>query len=106
MGALGAALATAVRVIDRVHGGTTNLRATTQPAGATGQSGMIELINSRFDYNIFDQIGGQAFAPSVKMRPNIGSMLVFPSTLLHFVFPNETDEERISLAWNLRFIRK
>jgi len=33
-------------------------------------------------------------------------MLVFPSTLLHFVFPNETDEERISLAWNLRFVRK
>ena len=77
-----------------------------QPAKATGQSGMIELINSRFDYHIFNQIGGQAFAPNVKMRPAVGSMLVFPSTLLHFVFPNETDEERISLAWNLRFIRK
>ena len=77
-----------------------------QPPSATGQSGMIELINSRFDHHIYSQLGGQAFAPSVKMRPTIGSMLVFPSTLLHFVFPNETDEERISLAWNLRFIRK
>ena len=77
-----------------------------QPAKATGQSGMIELINSRFDYHIFNQLGGQAFAPNVKMRPAVGSMLVFPATLLHFVFPNETDEERISLAWNLRFIRK
>ena len=77
-----------------------------QPEKATGQSGMIELINSRFDHHIFSQIGGNAFAPSVKMRPAVGSMLVFPSTLLHFVFPNETDEERISLAWNLRFIRK
>ena len=72
----------------------------------TGQSGMIELINSRFDYHIFNQIGGQAFAPNVKIRPAVGSMLVFPATLLHFVFPNETDEERISIAWNLRFIRK
>ena len=77
-----------------------------QPAKATGQSAMIELINSRFDYHIFNQIGGQAFAPTVKMRPAVGSMLVFPATLLHFVFPNETDEERISLAWNSRFIRK
>ena len=77
-----------------------------QPANATGESGMIELINSRFDHHIFSQIGGQAFSPSVKMRPAVGQMLVFPSTLLHFVFPNETDEERISLAWNLKFIRK
>ena len=69
-----------------------------QPAKANGQSGMIELINSRFDHHIFSQIGGQAFAPSLKMRPAVGSMLVFPSTLLHFVFPNETDEDRISLA--------
>lgn len=77
-----------------------------QPEKAKGPSGMIELINSRFDHHIFSEIGGQAFAPSIKMRPSVGSMLVFPSTLLHFVYPNQTEEERISLAWNLRFIRK
>ena len=77
-----------------------------QPEKTTDPSGMIELINSRFDHHIYSEIGGQAFAPSVKMRPPVGSMLVFPSTLLHFVYPNEAEEERISLAWNLRFIRK
>ena len=77
-----------------------------QPTKASGKSGMIEMINSRFDHHIFSEIGGEAFAPSITMRPNVGSMLVFPSTLLHFVFPNETDEERISLAWNLKFIQK
>jgi len=77
-----------------------------QPKKASGQSGMIELVNSRFDNHIYDEIGGNAFAPSLNMRPSAGSMLVFPSTLLHFVYPNETEEERISIAWNLRFISK
>jgi uncharacterized protein (TIGR02466 family) len=77
-----------------------------QPDKTADPSGMIELINSRFDHHIYSEIGGQAFAPSTKMRPPVGSMLVFPSTLLHFVYPNEAEEERISLAWNLRFIRK
>ena len=77
-----------------------------QPMSAKGPSGMIEFINSRFDNHIFSEIGGQAFAPSLQMRPSVSSMIVFPSTLLHFVYPNDTEEERISLAWNLRFVRK
>ena len=77
-----------------------------QPQKAEGLSGMIELINSRFDHHIFSEIGGQSFAPSFKMRPPVGTMIVFPATLLHFVYPNDTNEERISLAWNIKFIRK
>lgn len=77
-----------------------------QPSGAKNRSGMIEFINSRFDNHIFEEIGGQPFAPSLRMRPAPGEMLVFPSTLLHFVYPNETSEERISLAWNLKFRKK
>ena len=77
-----------------------------QPSEAKNRSGMIEFINSRFDNHIFEEIGGQPFAPSLRMRPAPGEMLVFPSTLLHFVYPNETNEERISLAWNLRFRKK
>ena len=76
------------------------------PKKATGESGMIELINSKFDHHIFSEIGGNAFAPNFRIRPPVSSMIVFPSTLLHFVFPNQTNEERISLAWNLKFIRK
>ncbi len=76
-----------------------------QPKDVSGDSGKIELVNSRFDDHIFSEIGGRAFAPGLSMRPPTGSMLVFPSTLLHFVYPNEVEEERISIAWNWKFIK-
>jgi uncharacterized protein (TIGR02466 family) len=77
-----------------------------QPKVTIGKSGMIEFVNSRFDHHIFEQLGANAFAPNIRVRPPTGSMVIFPSTLLHFVHPNETSEERITLAWNLRFIKK
>ena len=51
-----------------------------QPASATGQSGMVEQINSRFYHHIFSQLGGQAFAPNLRTWPSVESMLVFSST--------------------------
>lgn len=77
-----------------------------QPSKAQGRSGMIEFINSRFDNHIHEEIGTNAFAPKVNFRPKEGEMIVFPSTLLHSVYPNETNDDRISLAWNLKFLSK
>ena len=72
----------------------------------SGESGMIEFVNSRFDHHIFQELNTNAFAPKISLRPKEGDMIVFPSTLLHSVYPNETDEERITIAWNLIFQRK
>ena len=77
-----------------------------QPAVKTGQSGMIEFVNSRFDHHIYQELNTNAFAPKVSMRPKAGEMIVFPSTLLHSVYPNDSDEERITIAWNLIFRKK
>jgi uncharacterized protein (TIGR02466 family) len=77
-----------------------------QPHVTKGEGGMIEFYNSRFDYHIFNEIGGKPFTDAIRIRPKPGTMLVFPSSLLHFVYPNETDEERISIAWNARFAKK
>ncbi len=77
-----------------------------QPAVKSGQSGMIEFINSRFDHHIYQELNADAFAPKVSMRPKAGEMIVFPSTLLHSVYPNDTEEERITIAWNLIFRKK
>jgi uncharacterized protein (TIGR02466 family) len=77
-----------------------------QPAVRSGQSGMIEFVNSRFDHHIFQELNANAFAPKVSMRPKAGEMIVFPSTLLHSVYPNDTEEERITIAWNLIFRKK
>ena len=66
-------------------------------------SGKIEFINSRNDYYIHKQIGGDAFATSIKVTPKQGFMIIFPSSLLHLVHPNNTHEDRISIAWNIKF---
>ena len=77
-----------------------------QPTVKSGQSGMIEFVNSRFDHHIFQELNANAFAPKVSIRPKAGEMIVFPSTLLHSVYPNDTEEERITIAWNLIFRKK
>ena len=77
-----------------------------QPKVKSGSGGMIEFYNSRFDHHIHDVIGGRAFSDAISLRPEAGKMVIFPSTLLHYVYPNETDEERITLAWNIKFIKK
>lgn len=37
-------------------------------------------------------------------RPKVGELLLFPSWLPHFVLPNTSDEERISLSFNIELI--
>lgn len=76
-----------------------------QPSKARGHSGMIEFINSRFDEKIFKSVGGLSFSPKHSMRVPTGTMIVFPASLNHFVYPNETNDERITVAWNLKFIK-
>jgi uncharacterized protein (TIGR02466 family) len=59
--------------------------------------------------HIFDPCQGRAntFLPplapsSFTIRPEPGLMILFPSYLTHMVFPHETDEPRISIAFNVR----
>ncbi len=69
-------------------------------------NGKIEFINSRNDYNIHKVIGGNAFSTSIRVTPKEGFMIIFPSSLLHLVHPNNTNEDRISIAWNIKFEKK
>ena len=69
-------------------------------------NGKIEFINSRNDYNIHKVIGGNAFSTSIRVKPKEGFMIIFPSSLLHLVHPNNTNEDRISIAWNIKFEKK
>jgi len=38
-----------------------------------------------------------------QVEPKEGLIILFPSDLQHYVMPNESDEERISLAFNIKF---
>ena len=39
-------------------------------------------------------------------QPQVGEFVIFPSWLPHYVEPNESDEERISIAFNMFFQRQ
>lgn len=43
---------------------------------------------------------------SIWMEPTEGSIVVFPSYMIHRVMPNETNEDRISISWNMTIVNK
>lgn len=75
----------------------------TQPEVEEGQSGMIEFLDPRGSLSDATLFGASAFSSSFRLRPQPGTLLVFPSFLQHWVHPNQQPEERITVAWNGRF---
>ncbi len=77
-----------------------------QPAATEGTSGMIEFLDPRSDLPNWRILQAKAFRPKRKIRPAAGEIVLFPSYLVHWVYPNETDEERVTIAFNLTFKKK
>ena len=72
------------------------------------KSGSLRFINPHtFDhFGLLDIITKEAkskhlLSPAYYMRPEEGSIAIFPSSLMHHVLPNEKDVDRISIAFNL-----
>ncbi len=74
-----------------------------QPEIETGSSGMIEFLDPRSDLPNWRILGASAFGMKKKIRPKPGQMILFPSYLVHWVYPNESDEDRVSVAFNATF---
>lgn len=74
-----------------------------QPDVEVGNSGMIEFLDPRSDLPHWRILDAPAFKGKKKIRPAAGEMVLFPSYLMHWVYPNETDEERITVAFNATF---
>ncbi|WP_309668044.1 TIGR02466 family protein [Tabrizicola sp.] len=74
-----------------------------QPAVETGNSGMIEFLDPRSDLPHWRLFEAKAFRPKRKIRPAAGEIVLFPSYLVHWVYPNETDVERVTVAFNATF---
>lgn len=74
-----------------------------QPQVETGNSGMIEFLDPRSDLPNWRLFNAAAFRPKKKIRPAAGEMVLFPSYLVHWVYPNETDHERVTIAFNATF---
>ena len=77
-----------------------------QPEVEAGNSGMIEFLDPRSDLPNWRILGARAFALKKKIRPAPGEMILFPSYLVHWVYPNETDAERVTVAFNATFRKR
>ena len=74
-----------------------------QPEVETGSSGKIEFLDPRTDLPNWRLLQAPAFNAKKAIRPMPGEMILFPSYLVHWVYPNETPEERVSIAFNATF---
>jgi predicted 2-oxoglutarate/Fe(II)-dependent dioxygenase YbiX len=66
----------------------------------TGNSGMIEFLDPRSDLPAWRVLQSRAFRSKRKIRPEAGEIVIFPSYLVHWVYPNETGGERVTIAFN------
>ncbi len=74
-----------------------------QPAVEDGNSGMIEFLDPRSDLPHWRIFKARAFRSKRKIRPEAGEILMFPSYLVHWVYPNQTDDNRVTIAFNATF---
>lgn len=74
-----------------------------QPEVETGNSGMIEFIDARSDLPNWRILQAPAFRLKKKVRPEPGELILFPSYLVHWVYPNEAKGERFSVAFNATY---
>ncbi|MDJ1009304.1 MAG: TIGR02466 family protein [Paracoccaceae bacterium] len=77
-----------------------------QPEVEVGNSGMIEFLDPRSDLPNWRLLGAPAFRAKKKLRPRPGELILFPSYLTHWVYPNEAGGERVSIAFNATFRKK
>ncbi len=71
-----------------------------QPKVESGNSGMIEFLDPRSDLPAWRLLQAKAFRPKRKIRPEAGEIVLFPSYLVHWVYPNEAGGERVTIAFN------
>jgi uncharacterized protein (TIGR02466 family) len=61
--------------------------------------GVLELYDPRFHTEMIDT-PGSPYGQRVHVRPAQGLMVLFPSWLYHFVHPSDSDDLRVSIAFN------
>ncbi len=89
---------------DHEWSGSYYVKVPETPPGS--RSGQIEFLDPRNGVPQMEGLNSAYFVPKVRKAPKAGTMLVFPSYLRHWVYPNEQDEIRISIAFNTKFILK
>ena len=82
----------------------------TRDSESTSKAGFIEFLDPRNDVTSFAN-GINELSQSFSLKNNLliepkeGTLLIFPAWLKHWVYPNNEDEERISISFNSGFVR-
>lgn len=78
----------------------------TVPEAAEGPSGSIEFLSPLIVPGEYSELNAACYKDRVTMRPNAGDVVLFPSYLTHWVFPNESAADRITIAFNGAYVRR
>lgn len=76
------------------------------PADTEGQGGTIEFLSPHKPLPSGGFIEAPITAQKIAVRPKPGQALIFPAHLVHWVHPNDSEEERITIAFNGHFRRR
>jgi uncharacterized protein (TIGR02466 family) len=74
-----------------------------QPEAETESSGKVEFLDPRTDLPNWRLLKAPSFSAKKTIRPEPGELILFPSYLVHWVYPNDTEENRVSIAFNATF---
>ena len=69
-------------------------------------SGAIEFLDPRVNANAYMIEGAACFNRKFVINPKPGDLLVFPSYLTHWVQPNGDSTDRITVAFNIRYLKQ
>ena len=90
-----------------IHGDTLSGVFYLQTPEGSGKLSIVNpAINRMWDGTMLTSQKNQFTGETISIEPVEGNIIIFPSYIPHSVATNDHDEERISIAWNLRFIRK
>ncbi|MBJ7380206.1 MAG: 2OG-Fe(II) oxygenase family protein [Polynucleobacter sp.] len=76
------------------------------PESKTERGGFIEFLDFKPVIPSIEMIGSPLLGDKYRIKPEEGLLLLFPSHLKHWVYPNEGEQERISIAFNIRYESK
>lgn len=76
------------------------------PPDAQEQSGLFEFLDPRVNAAAMEIEGAPCFNRQYTLKPKVGLLVIFPSYLWHWVYPNEADSDRVSIAFNIRLHKR
>ena len=72
------------------------------PEGDEGRSGILEFLTPMGALTATGAFGERMLKNKARINPRPGQLVLFPAYLNHWVYPNLENEERVSIAFNVR----